>query len=194
METREPNADRAEVGSYKEKIDPPTVARSVLRDLSPNDVLAAPTTQFTFQDFEDVSDDDDEDKNSTRRTQAPSLSTRASRYGKATVNHDVKYYPMDEVTRPKHAFHQRPGSGFESALVKSGVYGETSDETSSCHDDLIRPGIYRSRAAGREAQTHREVELGGHRGLVGHRLGQEGFNVMSPIPGRRVVRDAGRTA
>lgn len=100
-------------------------ARGPLRGLNPNNILSAPSTQVSIE----LSDDDDDDENARKSNARNSHSTRASRYGKAAANYDMKYHPMDEVTRPKRTANRRSGSRSVSTSFKREAEPGTSDET-----------------------------------------------------------------
>ncbi|KAK5121472.1 hypothetical protein LTR85_005305 [Meristemomyces frigidus] len=124
-----PTQEWVEVDSDEEEnaLAPPK--RGVLRGLDPNNVLATPSTRSTVEISDSDKEDDESDENNVRRTQQPAHSTRASRHGKADVNYDMKYHPMDEVTRPKRTANRRSGSRSKSASMKPDLDQETSDES-----------------------------------------------------------------
>ncbi|RMY73787.1 hypothetical protein D0863_03655 [Hortaea werneckii] len=109
------------------------VRRGPLRGLDPNNVLPTPATQPSLQVAD--SDDDlaimDEDEASCE----PPRSTRAARSGRKQVNYDMKYHPMDEVTRPKRVAKRTPASCPPKTNIKIDL--ESSDGSSDIDLDLL---------------------------------------------------------
>lgn len=105
--------------------------RGVLRGRNLNNVLApAPTTPtIEISDDDSDTDKDDGDENRPHPKQQPTHSTRASRYGTAPVNYDMKYHPMDEITRPKRAAKRRSGSRSKSASTRLDLDQTTEDDS-----------------------------------------------------------------
>ncbi|KAK3716200.1 hypothetical protein LTR37_006645 [Vermiconidia calcicola] len=105
--------------------------RGVLRGLHPQNVLPPPKAQETIE----ILDDDDDDP---KPAQEPKHATRQSRYGRATetIKYDMKYHPMDEITRPKRAARRRSGSRSLSAAMHDGEETEEESLPSSAQDDV----------------------------------------------------------
>ncbi|KAI7223164.1 hypothetical protein KC333_g649 [Hortaea werneckii] len=106
--------------------------RGPLRDLDPNNVLPTPATQPSLK----VANGDDDlaitDEDETSRE--PSRNTRAPRLGRQKVNYDMKYHPMDEVTRPKRAAKRVRASFPPKTSIKIDL--ETSDASSNVDLDF----------------------------------------------------------
>ncbi|KAI7163033.1 hypothetical protein KC349_g1570 [Hortaea werneckii] len=106
--------------------------RGPLRDLDPNNVLPTPATQPSLK----VANSDDDlaitDEDETSRE--PPRNTRATRSGRQKVNYDMKYHPMDEVTRPKRAAKRIPASCPPKTSIKIDL--ETSDASSNVDLDF----------------------------------------------------------
>lgn len=111
--------------SDEEDSDAAVETRGPLRGLNLNNVLWDPQTQASVE----ISDDENGDEKAPNVTQQPVHSTRASRYGRAAVNYDMKYHPMDEVTRPKRAAKRRSGSRSVSTSAKRDLQDDTSEES-----------------------------------------------------------------
>ncbi|RMX72450.1 hypothetical protein D0869_14605 [Hortaea werneckii] len=107
--------------------------RGPLRDLDPNNVLPTPATQPSFKVAN--SDDDLAITDEDEASREPPRSTRASRLGRQKVNYDMKYHPMDEVTRPKRAAKRIPASCPPKTSIKIDL--ETSDASSNIDLDLL---------------------------------------------------------
>ncbi|KAI7346076.1 hypothetical protein KC336_g22841, partial [Hortaea werneckii] len=65
----------------------------------------------------------------------PPRSTRAVRSGRQQVNYDMKYHPMDEVTRPKRAAKRTPAS----RPLKTPIEIDTDTSDASSDIDLALP-------------------------------------------------------
>ncbi|KAK6391602.1 hypothetical protein LTR65_004437 [Meristemomyces frigidus] len=126
---RKPTQEWVEVSSDEEENEAPAPKRGVLRGLNPNNVLAAPLTQASVEILDSDDNDDGDNENDGKPTQQPAHGTRASRYGKAPVDYDMKYHPMDEVTRPKRAANRRSGSRSKSVSMKRHLDDDTGDES-----------------------------------------------------------------
>lgn len=96
--------------------------RGALRGLSLNNMLAPSATQRTTEQG------DGEGAGETA-----SHNTRAARNGKTAVNYNMKYHPMDDVTRPRRANQM---SGTRSASVET-LRENDSDETTNDEIDLL---------------------------------------------------------
>ncbi|KAI6801125.1 hypothetical protein KC361_g1931 [Hortaea werneckii] len=111
-----------------------TVARrGPLRGLDPNNVLLTPATQSRHE----VANSDDElvIMDEEEATCEPPRSTRAARSGRQQVNYDMKYHPMDEVTRPKRAAKRTPAS----RPLKTPIKIDTDTSDASSDTDLALP-------------------------------------------------------
>ncbi|KAI7719056.1 hypothetical protein KC353_g3288 [Hortaea werneckii] len=106
--------------------------RGPLRDLDPNNVLPTPATQPSLKVAN--SDDDLAITDEDEASREPPRSTRATRSGGRKVNYDMKYHPMDEVTRPKRAAKRIPASCPPKSSIKIDL--ETSDASSNIDLDF----------------------------------------------------------
>ncbi|KAI7167443.1 hypothetical protein D0869_04601 [Hortaea werneckii] len=106
--------------------------RGPLRDLDPNNVLPTPATQPSLKVAN--SDDDLAITDEDEASREPPRSTRATRSGRQKVNYDMKYHPMDEVTRPKRAAKRIPASCPPKTSIKIDL--ETSDASSNIDLDF----------------------------------------------------------
>lgn len=106
--------------------------RGPLRDLDPNNVLPTPATQPSLKVAN--SDEDLAITDEDEASREPPRSTRATRSGRRKVNYDMKYHPMDEVTRPKRAAKRTPASRRPKTSVEVDV--EISDASSNIDLDL----------------------------------------------------------
>ncbi|RMZ09159.1 hypothetical protein D0862_03721 [Hortaea werneckii] len=107
--------------------------RGPLRDLDPNNILPTPATQPSLKIAN--SDDDLAIMEEEEASCEPPQSTRATRSGRQKVNYDMKYHPMDEVTRPKRAAKRTPASCPPKTSIKIDL--ETSDASSIIDLDLL---------------------------------------------------------
>ncbi|KAI7562802.1 hypothetical protein KC319_g10516 [Hortaea werneckii] len=109
------------------------VRRGPLRGLDPNNVLPTPATQPSRE----VPHSDDELAIMDEEDASCELprSTRAARSGRKQVNYDMKYHPMDEVTRPKRAAKRAPASCSPKTNIKIDL--ESSDGSSDIDLDLL---------------------------------------------------------
>ncbi|KAI6861340.1 hypothetical protein KC338_g6639 [Hortaea werneckii] len=109
------------------------VRRGPLRGLDPNNVLPTPATQPSLQVAD--SDDDLAIMDEDEASHEPPRSTRAARPGRKQVNYDMKYHPMDEVTRPKRVAKRNPASCPPKTNIKIDL--ESSDGSSDIDLDLL---------------------------------------------------------
>ncbi|GAB1736572.1 hypothetical protein NU219Hw_g8200t1 [Hortaea werneckii] len=107
--------------------------RGPLRDLDPNNILPTPATQPSLKVAN--GDDDLAIMDEEEASCEPPQSTRATRSGRQKVNYDMKYHPMDEVTRPKRAAKRTPASCPPKTSIKIDL--ETSDASSTIDLDLL---------------------------------------------------------
>ncbi|KAI7284758.1 hypothetical protein KC345_g2058 [Hortaea werneckii] len=113
--------------------DAPVARRGPLRGLDPNNVLPTPATQPSPKVAD--SDDDLAIMDEKEASCEPLRSTRAARSGRKQVNYDMKYHPMDEVTRPKRVAKRTPASCLPKTTIKIDL--ESSDESSDIDLDLL---------------------------------------------------------
>ncbi|KAI6836146.1 hypothetical protein KC340_g5300 [Hortaea werneckii] len=106
--------------------------RGPLRDLDPNNVLPTPATQPSLKVAN--SDDDLAITDEDEAPREPPRSTRATRSGRRNVNYDMKYHPMDEVTRPKRAAKRIPASCPPKTSIRIDL--EISDASSNTDLDF----------------------------------------------------------
>ncbi|KAI6796000.1 hypothetical protein KC332_g2718 [Hortaea werneckii] len=129
----QPSPSFAAESSQRDVKAPVVVRRGPLRGLEPNNVLPTPATQPSREVAN--SDDElvimDEDEASCE----PPRSTRAARCGRKQVNYDMKYHPMDEVTRPKRVAKRTPASCPPKTAIKIDL--ESSDGSSDIDLDLL---------------------------------------------------------
>ncbi|KAI7021188.1 hypothetical protein KC355_g2470 [Hortaea werneckii] len=107
--------------------------RGPLHDLDPNNVLPTPATQPSLKVANSDGDLAITDEDEISRE--PPRNTRATRSGRQKVNYDMKYHPMDEVTRPKRAAKRIPASCLPKTSIKIDL--ETSDVSSNIDLDLL---------------------------------------------------------
>ncbi|KAI7476410.1 hypothetical protein KC351_g9464 [Hortaea werneckii] len=131
--TTQPSPSFAAGISHRDVKGATVARRGPLRGLDPKNVLLTPATQSRHEvansDDELVIMDDEE------ASCEPPRSTRAARSGRQQVNYDMKYHPMDEVTRPKRAAKRTPASRQPKTPVKIDV--GTSDASSNIDLDLL---------------------------------------------------------
>lgn len=116
-----PSVEIVEISSVADE-DEAVTGRGALRGLSQKLILPECSTEAS------VEATNAGDEAEVKPSQPSTRSTRGSRYGRADVNYDMKYHPMDEVTRPLRAAKRRSGgrSVSESLTHEDGV---TSDES-----------------------------------------------------------------
>ena len=105
-----------------------------LRGLNPKNVLSTPLTKSTVEHL--GKEDDGDPLASTQSVHE----TRGSRYGRTSANYNMKYHPMDEVTRPKRAAKVRSGSRSSSATAERDGDGSDVSEP-SLRDDSRSDGL-----------------------------------------------------
>jgi len=119
VQTRKPHVEVVEIDTDEEDRARETLPRGAARGLNPNNVLQTTAVRVTAEPCDEEAD---------TKTSLPTHATRASRNGRPAVDYDMKYHPMDEVTRPKRAAARR-GSGSLSVSFSVSLKRELSDET-----------------------------------------------------------------
>ncbi|KAM3424094.1 hypothetical protein BST61_g11357 [Cercospora zeina] len=87
-----------------------------LRGLNPSKYLIRDNVKRTV---EPANDDDDDDDGSTMSTPSTKHATRASRGLGKDVSYDMKYHPMDKVTRPHSAVTRRQSKSASLAMSEA---------------------------------------------------------------------------
>ncbi|KAK4574855.1 hypothetical protein LTR86_001697 [Recurvomyces mirabilis] len=135
--------------------------RGVLAGLDPNAILKS--TQQSSKILQDGAADDIEhdEGDDTIGTPEPTHATRGSRNGRAAVNYDRKFHPMDSTLRPKRA-----------AKRLSGAFHLSGRE--ACESDDITPEEELSPAADCDSDDEPESSRSGRQRPPKHRLPDPG--------------------